>query len=123
MKGKRRLSAAEFDAVCPLLKISEDRIKAARAAIVEGHTFQSIADKFGWTRQAVNNAVRDVWEVVGRYQESQRVADNAGESLPPGWERVTLITPSYLIPNFREAIARALPRTMSKDARNLEDEE
>lgn len=101
------MSAAEFETVCPLLKISEERITAVRAVLVDGQTFQAIGDRFGWTRQAVNNAVRDAWRVVVRYRESQRVAENAAASLPPGWERVTLITPSHLVPNFREAIAKA----------------
>ena len=101
------MSAAEFEAVCPLLKISEDRLTAVRAALVDGQTFQAIGERFGWTRQAVNNAVRDVWRVVERYRQSQHAAENAAASLPPGWERVTLISPSHLVPNFREAIAQA----------------
>ncbi|QPB72726.1 hypothetical protein XFHB_14075 (plasmid) [Xylella fastidiosa] len=57
MRAKRRMTAAEFKAVRPFLKISDDRIKAARAALVEGQTFQAIGDRFGWSRQAVDQAV------------------------------------------------------------------
>jgi hypothetical protein len=116
------MTAAEFDTLYPLLKISEERIRAARAAIVDGRTMQSIGDEFGWTKQAVDKAIRSVWELAGRYRESQRIAANLDETLPLGWERVTLIAPSYLIPSFKEAIARALfrPRASAKAATNSE---
>ena len=118
MGSKRRMTAAEFDTLYPLLKISEERIRAARAAIVDGRTMQSIGDEFGWTKQAVDKAIRSVWELAGKYRESQRIAANLDETLPLGWERVTLVTPSYLIPSFKEAIARAIsqPRAMEKVA-------
>lgn len=123
MKAKRRMSAAEFEAVRPLLNISKDRIEAARSALVEDQTFQAISDQFGWSRQAVNNAVRVVWQTVEKYRESQRVAANAGDSLPPGWERITLITPSYLVPSFRAAIAQALSQPSSNTTRKLKNEQ
>ncbi|UIT53401.1 transcriptional regulator [Xylella fastidiosa] len=47
MRAKRRMTAAEFEAVRPFLKISDDRIKAARAALFEGQTFQAILSP-GW---------------------------------------------------------------------------
>ena len=62
--SKRRVTAAEFDAVKPLLHISPDRIDAARAALVDGLTHQQIASPHGWTRQAVNDAVTVVWKVL-----------------------------------------------------------
>ena len=42
---KRRLSAAEFDTVRPLLKISDDRITAARAHLVDGLTMQAVGEQ------------------------------------------------------------------------------
>lgn len=109
MRLKRRMTAAEFDAVRPLLNISDDRIEAARLALVEGRTLQIVGDQFGWSRQAVGDAVSVVWKKLEDYRESQRVAANAGALLPPGWEQVTLIAPSHLITKFRGEIALASP--------------
>lgn len=97
--------AAEFAAVKPLLNISEDRISAARAALVDGETLAAVGARFGWTRQAVGDAVRVVWATFQDYQESQSAAVNAGITLPKGWERVVLVAPTHLITQFRRAIA------------------
>ncbi|WP_058565156.1 TrfB-related DNA-binding protein [Xylella fastidiosa] len=91
MRAKRRMTAAEFEAVRPFLKISDDRIKAARAALVEGQTLQAVGDCFGWSRQAVDQAVRVVWHTLEKYRESQRAV--------PGWQQVTLIAPADLKDN------------------------
>lgn len=105
MRAKRRMTAADFEAVRPLLKMSADRAEAARLALVEGQTLQGVATVYGWSRQAVGDAVDAVWRVFGLYNESQRAAANAGALLPPGWEQVTLIAPSTLIARFRAEIA------------------
>jgi len=110
MRLKRRMTATEFEAVRPLLNISDDRIEAARLALVEGRTLQAVGDQFGWSRQAVGDAVSVVWKKLEDYRESQRVAANAGTLLPPGWEQVTLIAPSHLIAKFRGEIALASPQ-------------
>ena len=89
MRDKRRMTAAEFDALKPLLNISDDRIEAARLALVNGQTLASVGEVYGWTRQAVGDAVAQVWKLHERYQESQRAATNAGPLIPPGWERVS----------------------------------
>lgn len=114
MRAKRRMNAAEFEGVRPLLKISDDRIKAARLALVDGLTLQAIGDQFGWTRQAVGDAVSIVWKTLESYRESLRATANACASLPPGWEQVTLIAPSDLISKFREEIAQAAPPPKKK---------
>jgi hypothetical protein len=108
------MSAAEFEAVRPLLRISEARMEAARLALVEGRTLQVAAGQFGWSRQAVNDAVRVVWKAFQKYCESQLAAVNAGarplpglEPIPPGWERVTLIAPAHLVVKFRREVALA----------------
>ena len=103
----RQLTASEFAAIVPLLRISENRIEAARLVLVEGVTWQAIAEKYGWSRQAVGGTVNAVWRMVEKYRESQRTAANAGALLPPGWEQVTLIAPSHLIAQFRRDIAAA----------------
>lgn len=112
MRAKRRMTATEFEAVRPLLNISEDRIKAARLALVDDQTLQAVGNQFGWSRQAVGDAVSIVWKKLEDYHESQRVTANAGALLPPGWEQVTLIAPSHLVAKFRSEIAQASPPTM-----------
>jgi len=109
MKAKRRLTAPEFEALRPLLNISEDRVNAARRALVEGQTLQEVANVYGWSRQAVGDAVRVVWNTFEKYHEAQRAAASAGTLLPPGWEEVKLIAPSHLITQFRQMIAAATP--------------
>jgi hypothetical protein len=122
MKTKRRMTAPEFEAVRPLLNISDDRANAARLALVEGQTLQGVANMYGWSRQAVGDAVRVVWNTFEKYHESQRAAASAGTLLPPGWEEVKLIAPSYLISQFRQMIAAATPTegntTISAPAQN-----
>ncbi len=107
MRTKRRLTAAEFDAVRPFLRISAERIEASRAALVEGLPLKEIAERYGWTKQAVSDSASKVLKVMDRYRESQRVSSGTGNQLPLGWEQVTLITPTHLIERFRQEIARA----------------
>ncbi|MDQ1817808.1 TrfB-related DNA-binding protein [Massilia sp. CCM 9210] len=107
-KVKRRMSSPEFDALRPWLtgRISEDRINAARAVLVDNAKHREVAAIHGWTRQAVNDAISAVWRAHERDLESKKTTANAGALLPPGWELVSLIAPSWMIPLFREAIAR-----------------
>ena len=114
MRAKKRMTSAEFEALRPLLKISDDRMTAARAVLVDNQTYQAVGDQFGWTRQAVGGAVDSVWRTLQRYHESQKAVANADASLPDGWERVTLIAPSYLIPKFRNDIAQASAKPVKK---------
>jgi hypothetical protein len=103
--SKRRMTAAEFDAITPMLHISRERIDAARAALVDGHTQQSIATPRGWTRQAVNDAVNAVWKKLNEFQAAQSKSASSAVLLPPGWEQVTLIAPRALIEKFRAELA------------------
>lgn len=114
MRTKRRMTGPEFDAIRPLLNISEDRMSAARSAIVDGQTLQGVANLYGWSRQAVGDAVRVVWQTFEKYHESQRAAASAGALLPPGWEEVKLIAPSALIAAFRQQIAAAAAESVPR---------
>ncbi len=89
MRSKKRLSALEFEALRPLLRISDQRIEAARLAMVEGHTLQSVADRYGWTRQAVGDAVRIVWQQHERYlmAKNMEAAMLQTETNPPSGGR------------------------------------
>ena len=70
----RSLEAIEFEAVKPFLRISEDRIEAARLAMVEGKKFADIAEQFGWkSRQAVDASVGLVWTAYKKLQESRQI--------------------------------------------------
>jgi hypothetical protein len=104
---KRRMSLQEFEAVLPLIKkISDQRREAAKAALVDGMSLATVAEAFGWSRQAVNDAIGQVWAARERYHESQRANAQASVLLPPGWEQVTLIAPSHMIERFRADIAK-----------------
>lgn len=115
MRAKRRMTEVEFEAVRPLLKISDDRIEAAYAALVNGETLQTIGNRFGWSRQAVGDAVSVVWRTLTNYHHSQRAAANAGALLPAGWEQVTLTAPSYLVDKFRSEIIESLLQSKEQE--------
>jgi len=108
------MTAAEFESVRPHLNMTEDRINAARAALVENETLESIAQPYGWNKQAVGTAVNTVWTIFQRVKESLRVAEAGGVSyaepspaLPKGWSRVVLDAPDRLIEKFKREIEEA----------------
>lgn len=104
------MTVAEFAAVRPLLNISEDRIEAARAALVEGRTLKDVGDQYNWTRQAVNDSVNVAWRTLESYREAKCAEINASiGSLSPGWEQVTLLAPHDLIAKFRDEILAISP--------------
>jgi hypothetical protein len=114
MRPVRKMTAAEFEALRPWLDMKEDRIKAARAVLVEGKTLQAASDEFGWTRQSSDDAVKTVLRALARYRISRDAEENAGKLLPPGWEQVILIAPSHLIAKFRGEIDQAAPQPVKK---------
>nr|WP_318287317.1 TrfB-related DNA-binding protein [Pseudomonas cichorii] len=68
----RTLTELEFEALRPFLGISDERIEAARQAMVEEKKFTEIAEAFGWkSRQSVDRAVGIVWDEFQKYLESQ----------------------------------------------------
>jgi len=111
---KRRMTAAEFEAVLPhLTGMSEDRIKAARAALVDNVKLVDIGKLYGWQKQGVGSAVNIVWKAFERVKESLRVAEEKGviysegtPNLPDGWKRITLDAPEYLIEIFKAEIEK-----------------
>lgn len=117
-RAKRRMTAADFDTVRALLKnISQERGDAARAALVDGDTLAVIAARHSCSRQAVNEVVGTFWDALTRYQEAQRTAENQGLLLPPGWEKITMIAPSYLIEKWRAELAAAGTATPAEQNR------
>ena len=96
VKQFRRLSAAEFEIIRPMMRrMKKERIEAAQMVLVDGLSWREVADKFGTTRQSVGDVVTQVWRKWETHQETQLVSDNL--VMPPGWERVTLIAPSYVV--------------------------
>lgn len=74
----RTMTSVQFEGVRPFLRISTDRIEAARLAMVEQQRFTDIAKQFGWeSRQSVDRVVAVVWEVFQRYLESQDAVSKA----------------------------------------------
>ena len=73
--------------------------------MVDGLSQRVAAAPYGWTRQAVNDAVTAVWSKLQQYRTAQSKTENVGVLLPPGWEQVTLIAPTVLINKFRSEIA------------------
>ncbi|MDA8094886.1 MAG: TrfB-related DNA-binding protein [Betaproteobacteria bacterium] len=100
------MSASEFEAVRPLLNISQERVEAARLALVDDRTFQTVGERYGWSRQAVWDAVGVVWKQFGRYKRAL-AAMEGGVALPPGWESATIAAPTAMIARFRLEAAEA----------------
>ena len=106
-RRKRHMTAAEFEAVRPLLKLSKDRIDAAYSALVLGDVLQLIADQYGWTRQAVNDVERIVWATFQSYKVARQAeVDALNRDLPDGWQMVSIAAPVDLIEKFQEEVTR-----------------
>jgi hypothetical protein len=106
-RKKRHMTTAEFEAVRPLLSISKDRIDAAYSALVLGEVLQKIADQYGWTRQAVNDAASIVWSTLQAYRIAQQAEVKAlNQHLPDGWEMLSIAAPVDLIEKFKKEVAR-----------------
>lgn len=108
MGNPNRMAAADFEAVRPFLKISEDRISAARMHLVDGKTCPEVGELYGWTKQAVWGACAKVWKAFDTLQQSQAAAKSA-ETIPDGWESATLVAPSAMIARFRAEVATLEP--------------
>ena len=119
---KKRMSAAEFAAVVPHLSMSENRLNAARAALVDNEKLEDIARPHNWSKQTVGGAVDIVWKAFQRVKESLRLAELGGVSyaavdeaeLPEGWKRVCIDAPEYLIEIVQAEVER-LKRANSAD--------
>ena len=72
MRAKRHMTAEEFEVVRVRLRerINATRLEAARLALVEGMTMQSVANRFNWsTRQAVYDIVRIACDDLVEYRK------------------------------------------------------
>jgi len=118
----RRLTAQQFDAARRLTRITDERAKLARLAMVDGQSLQGVASLHGRTRSYVSDAVRVIWDAHERFLQSQRVAGSQ-MLLPPGWELVTLAAPSALVAELRARIAEVAAREAAASSAQPKDRE
>ena len=78
---KKRLTESQFQNAIQGLKIGNQTLEIARGVLVEGKTQAIFAKKFNLTRGAVSQAVDRVY--------------SKANVLPPGYEKVTAVLPSY----------------------------
>lgn len=102
---KRRLSAPEFDALKPFVRMTDERLSSARLVLVDNKTYEEVSNQYGCSRQTIGSAINTLWRAHMRTQESHKIVSET--ELHDGWEQVTLAAPSYLIPMFREVIDEA----------------
>lgn len=105
-RKKRYMTDSEFQAVRPLLNISQNRIDAAYSALVLGVVLQRIADQYGWSRQAVNDAANVVWNTLTAYRLAQEAEVKAlNRLLPDGWEMLSIAAPVDLIEKIKQEVS------------------
>ncbi|MFL9951110.1 TrfB-related DNA-binding protein [Paraburkholderia agricolaris] len=98
MAVRHRLTGHEFDALRPLLtSISQERIEAARSAMVDGATLQSIASRYGWTKPAVSKCVAVVWAKHEKFTAARAKAA----------EMISVAASTLPMNDFHEAIAES----------------
>lgn len=98
MAVRHRLTGHEFDALRPLLtSISQERIEAARSAMVDGSTLQSIATRYGWTKPAVSKCVAVVWAQHEKFTAARAKAA----------EMISVVASTLPINDLDEAIAES----------------
>jgi transposase-like protein len=115
------MTVTEFEATLPLLNISENRINAARAVLVQGESLSAVAKQYNCSRQAVHQSAIAVQTALHHYRDAQLAESNASKLLPRGWHRVTLTAPNHLIEKFRLQLAKHLPMPEIKMLENDKD--
>uniref|UniRef100_UPI00402BC734 hypothetical protein n=1 Tax=Methylomonas sp. SPW-1 TaxID=3438877 RepID=UPI00402BC734 len=108
----------EFETVRPLLTISEPRIEAAYSSLVLGEVYQKVADRYGWSRQSVNETAALVLSVFDAYTLARQTElERQKGLLPDNWDVLTIEAPVDLIEKFvpevlsrREAELESRPR-------------
>lgn len=102
---KRRLTAQEFEAAKPYLRISAERLEAARLALVDEVPVITVAERYGWSQPTVSQTMRKVREAAAKAQAVGIDGTGKAIALPAGWEQITLIAPSFMIAKFRAELA------------------
>lgn len=106
-REERRMSKAEFNAIRDMMKLTKDRTDAAYAVLVNGEGLKAVADQYGWTRQAVNGAVRSAMSTLTKYRAAQEIEHNEIKALlPEDWDLVSMAAPVDLIEKFRISVSK-----------------
>lgn len=102
----RRLTAEQFEAVMHLIsRMSSARRAAARSALVDGRTAQSVASEYGWRRSAVHNAETVVWRGYERYLAAKKAEARPHVPVPQGWVRRTIVAPRESLEKFERYLS------------------
>lgn len=64
------VSEFEFNAVKHLIKVSPERLEALKSALVHKETYLSIANRYGWTKQAVGFTIKLFYEKLKEHVDS-----------------------------------------------------
>lgn len=100
------MTAQEFEAVRPSLKMRHDLVAAARAVLVDGLSYRAAQAQLDLSSpNSVLQAVNQVWSAAEQLSPEQRAVASS-TVVPPGWEQVTLIAPTDLIAWFRVQLAQ-----------------
>jgi len=67
-----RLNGSDFLTIKYLLKLSDERMDALQSVLVDGETYQTAADRHGWTRQAVGKTVKLFWDTLQAFVDDQQ---------------------------------------------------
>ncbi|WP_082880128.1 TrfB-related DNA-binding protein [Methylomonas methanica] len=109
-RKKRRMTSVEFEAVRPLLHMTQSRIDAAYSVLVLGEVYQRIADRYGWSRQAVTTACNTVLATFDAYKRAQQAELAAlSRDLPAGWAMLSMAAPVDLIETFKMCVSLRQP--------------
>lgn len=96
MRGRRRLTARDFDGLRPFLsRMKKRNIDAVREILVDGRTQTAIAKELGISDKAVSRLVRRVWALHVEHAAT-----------PDGWESLNVTLPADLA-----AVVRDMERT------------
>ncbi|CAE6850899.1 MAG: TrfB-related DNA-binding protein [Burkholderia gladioli] len=84
MRGKKRLTAQEFEAIRPYLsRLKERNVHALQQILVDGRTQTEIAGELGVTNKAVSQMVSKAWQFHIDHGERPNGWTSISVTLPP----------------------------------------
>lgn len=82
-RESQSITLIEFEAIKPLLKLSDDRIEAARLVLFENMTMEAAGKQFNWSKQHISKTVNKVLEILIAYRTAkkieQKLLDNSSQ--------------------------------------------
>lgn len=100
VKQQRRLTQDQFDETCSHLRMTEDRVKAARLVLVLGQPAVTVAEDFQWSRANVSAVAKKVWDMaiqLGLVVDGDAPSDEVDDILPDGWDKRSFVAPVELL--------------------------